>query len=68
MNYLAKHYEFILHSNIFNRYFSWMNILPLLSHFLLQGLFLTQGLNPGPLHCRQIVYHISHLTNAITGD
>ena len=35
---------------------------------LLQGLFLTQGLNPGPLHCRQILYHISQLTNAITGD
>ena len=59
MNYLAKHYEFILHSNIFNRYFSWMNILPLLSHFLLQGLFLTQGLNPGLLHCRQTLYFLS---------
>ena len=22
-------------------------------HFLLQGIFLTQGLNPGLLHCRQ---------------
>ena len=60
MNYLAKHYEFILHSNIFNRYFSWMNILPLLSHFLLQGLFLTQGLNPGLLHCRQTLYCLRH--------
>ena len=29
-------------------------------HFLLQGIFLTQGLNPGLLHCRQIVYHLSH--------
>ena len=23
-------------------------------------IFLTQGLNPGFLHCRQIVYHLSH--------
>ena len=26
-------------------------------HFLLQGIFLTQVLNPGLLHCRQILYH-----------
>jgi len=26
-------------------------------HFLLQGIFLTKGLNPGLLHCRQILYH-----------
>ena len=25
--------------------------------FLLQGIFLTQGSNPGLLHCRQILYH-----------
>ena len=30
-------------------------------HFLLQGVFLTQGLNPGLLHCRQILYYLSHL-------
>ena len=33
------------------------------SHSLLQGIFLTQGLNPGLLcllHCRWIVYHLSH--------
>ena len=29
-------------------------------HFLLQGVFLTQGLNPGLLHCRRILYHLSH--------
>ena len=29
-------------------------------HFLLQGNFLTQGLNPGLLHCRQTLYHLSH--------
>ena len=29
-------------------------------HSLLQGIIQTQGLNPGLLHCRQIVYHLSH--------
>ena len=29
-------------------------------HFLLQGMFPNQGLNLGPLHCRQIPYHLSH--------
>jgi hypothetical protein len=29
-------------------------------HSLLQGLFLTQGLNPGLLHFRQILYPPSH--------
>ena len=28
--------------------------------FFLQGIFQTQGLNPGVLHCRQILYHLSH--------
>ena len=30
------------------------------SHSLLQGIFLTQGWNLGLLHCRQILYHLSH--------
>ena len=29
-------------------------------YFLLQGLFLTQGSNPGLLHCMQILYQLSH--------
>ena len=29
-------------------------------HFLLQGIFLTQGLNPGLLHCRQMLYRLSY--------
>ena len=29
-------------------------------HSLLQGISLTQGLNPGLLHCRQVLYHLSH--------
>ena len=28
--------------------------------FLLQGIFLTQGSNPGFLHCKQIHYHLRH--------
>ena len=30
------------------------------SCFFLQGIFPTQGQNPGLLHCRQILYHLSH--------
>jgi len=30
------------------------------SHFLLQGIFPTQGWNPGLLHCRKILYHLNH--------
>ena len=29
-------------------------------HFLLQGIFPTQGSNQGLLHCRQILYCLSH--------
>ena len=29
-------------------------------HSILQGIFPTQGSNPGVLHCRQILYHLSH--------
>ena len=29
-------------------------------HFLLQGIFPTQGLNPGLPNCRQMLYHLSH--------
>ena len=29
-------------------------------HVLLQGIYLTQGLNLGLLHCGQSVYHVSH--------
>ena len=30
------------------------------SHSLLQGIFPTQGSNPSLLHCRQILYQLSH--------
>ena len=29
-------------------------------HFLLQGIFPIQGLNPGLPHCRQMLYNLSH--------
>ena len=29
-------------------------------HALLQGIFPPQGSNPGLLHCRQILYHLSY--------
>jgi len=29
-------------------------------HYLLQGIFLMQGSHPGLLHCRQILYCLSH--------
>ena len=29
-------------------------------HSPLQRIFLTQGSNPGLLHCRQFLYHMSH--------
>ena len=32
-------------------------------HFLLQGIFSTQGSNPGLLLCRQTLYHLSHQRN-----
>ena len=32
---------------------------------LLQRMFLTQGLNLCLLHCRQILYHLSHQVDAV---
>ena len=31
-----------------------------------RGILLTQGLNLGLLHCRQILYHLSHLGSLVT--
>ena len=36
-------------------------------HALLQGIFPTQGLNPGLPHCRQILYHLSHPWSPLWG-
>ena len=35
-------------------------------HFLLQGIFPTQGLNLGLPHCRQMLYHLSHQGSPMT--
>ena len=35
------------------------------SHSLHQGIFQTQGSNLGCLHCRQILYHLNHLSEAL---
>ena len=37
-------------------------------HFLLQGIFPTQGSNPGVLHCRKILYHLSHWGSSRKND
>ena len=39
----------------FSRQEYWMGC-----HSLLHGIFPTQGSNPGLLHCRQILYHLSY--------
>ena len=36
-------------------------------HFLLQGIFQTQGSNSDLPHCRQILYHLSHQGSALIG-
>ena len=36
-------------------------------HALLQGIFSTQGSNPGLLHCRRILYHLSQQGSPIFG-
>ena len=35
---------------------------------LLQGVFPTQGLNPGPPHCRQILHQLSHQGSLTRSD
>ena len=37
-------------------------------HFLLRGIFPTQGSNPALLHCRQILYHLSHQGSLTTSE
>ena len=38
------------------------------SHSLLQGIFPTQGLNPGLPYCRQILYQLSHQVEYWSGE
>ena len=37
-------------------------------HFLLQGIFPTQELKPGLLHCRRILYYLDHEESNISDD
>ena len=37
-------------------------------HFLFQGIFLTQRLNPGLLHCRQFLYQLSYKGNPLSSS
>ena len=37
------------------------------SRSLFQGIFPTQGLNPGLLHCRWILYQLSHKISSVNG-
>ena len=49
--------------------FSWKEYWSgILKDSLLQGIFLTQGLNPGLPHCRQILYCLSHQSSPICRD
>ena len=40
-------------------------VLEMDCHFLLQGIFPTWGLNPGLLHCRQMLYCLSYQGNLL---
>ena len=46
--------DYTVHGILQTRVLEWV------SHSLLQGIFPTQGLNPGLLRCRQILYQLSH--------
>jgi len=48
-SYTHTHIDTYTHTNRFSY-----------SHSLLQGIFPTQGSNPGLPHCRQILYPLSH--------
>ena len=45
-----------------------MDCSPPGSHSLLQGIFLTQGVNSGLLHCSDILYHLSQQGNLMVPE
>ena len=53
-NSLQPHGLYIVHGILQARILKWVALS------LLQGIFPTQGLNPGLPHCRQILYQLSH--------
>ena len=56
------------HTHIYGLYSSWNSLgqnTRVGSLSLLQGIFPTQGSNPGLSHCRWILYHLSHRRSII---
>ena len=68
--YINKGFYFfrIWHSYIWAWGFSRQDITGVGCHALLQGIFATQGSNPGLPHCRWILYHLSHQGSPIWGS
>ena len=54
---LCNPMDFLTHQVALSKEFTRQEYWSGLPNFLLQGIFLTQGLNPSLLHCRQILYH-----------
>ena len=52
--------HFLLHQGLYSPWNSPGQNTGVGSHSLLQGIFPTQGLDPGLPHCRWIIYHMSH--------
>ena len=52
-----------VHGILQARMLEWVAIL--LQGFLLQRTFPTQGSNPGLLHCKQVLYYLSHQENPV---
>ena len=48
--------DYTVHRILHARILEWVA-----SHFLLQGIIPTQGLNPGLPHCKRILYQLSYL-------
>ena len=46
--------DYTVHGILQARILEWVSLS------LLQGMFPTQGLNPGLLHCKRILYQLSH--------
>ena len=55
---LSNHMDYSLQDPLFMEFSSKNTRVG--RHSLLQRIFLTQGLNPGLLHCKQILYHLNH--------
>ena len=58
---LCDHLDFTVHGILQARILEWVSLS------FLQGIFPTQGSNPGLPHCSQILYHLSHRKPRNTG-